>query len=41
MLFQNIPYDEDTDADTENDDSWDDSWDSSKRKNTSNEITIE
>ena len=41
MLFQNIPYDEDTDVDTEDEDSWDDHWDSSERRTVAKETTIE
>ena len=41
MLFQNIPYDEDTDVDIEDEDSWDDHWDSSERRTVSKETTIE
>lgn len=41
MLFQNIPYDEDTDVDTEGDDSWDDHWDSSEKRNVSKETATE
>ncbi len=41
MLFQNIPYDEDTEVDTDNDDNWDDRWDSSGKRDVSKETAIE
>ena len=39
MLFQNIPYDEDTDADNDSNDGWDDSWDCSERVRSSKDRT--
>ena len=41
MLFQNIPYDEDTGTDNDSNDGWDDSWDSRKMPcATANDIRI-
>lgn len=40
MLFQNIPYDEDSDIESEDEDSWDDHWDSSERRSVSKETKM-
>ena len=41
MLFQNIPYDEDTDADNDSHDGWDDSWDSRAGLSASKDRKVE
>ena len=40
MLFQGIPYEDDTEDEENNSDSWDDDWDSAERKNVARETEI-
>ena len=40
MLFQGLPYEDDTEEEEDNSDTWDDDWDSTERRTISKETEI-